>query len=164
MTLFAIEDGSGVGAEQSIEQVAEPSLAHLDLGFCDGNGVWPAVGDGPCAEVVLGRPADERTRIAQQFLVLISSWPRGVTLSAPGTATRRPGGDQTDRRPRECREQRRVHGHELDSMADGERHELAVVLRAVTVANQLEHAPRIHAPKCSTLSRHGRMPGAETST
>ncbi len=38
---------STVGAEQLIEQVAEPSLEHLDLGFCDRNGSGSAFVSNP---------------------------------------------------------------------------------------------------------------------
>ncbi|EAQ35132.1 probable conjugal transfer protein traA [Nitrobacter sp. Nb-311A] len=72
--------------DAAVEQVAEPSLEHLDLGLCDRNGVGPVIGHGPCAEVVLGRPTGERPRIAQQFLKLLRR--RRRSFSVPGTRCR----------------------------------------------------------------------------
>lgn len=56
---------SGVGAGQFIEQVAEPSLEHLNLGFHDRNGVGPVVGHGPFGEVgrSVGGPLRVRRRV-----------------------------------------------------------------------------------------------------
>ena len=48
---------SVAGREQLVEQVAEPSLEHLDLGLGDGHVLGPVVGHGPGGRIIgAGRP------------------------------------------------------------------------------------------------------------
>lgn len=65
ITHLAIENDSGVWA------TGRRTIARtLDLGFRGRNGIEPVIGDGPCGQVMLARPAGKRPRIVQQFLEL----------------------------------------------------------------------------------------------
>lgn len=68
---------SGVGAEQFIEEIAEPLLEHGDFSLGNGNRVGPVVRDGPCAEVVLGRAAHLHA-VAEKRLKLLRRCGRPV--------------------------------------------------------------------------------------
>ena len=62
---------SSARPEQLVEQVAEPRLEHIDLGFCDGHALGPVVGDGPALKIVLWRTAWKRPRFAKQRMKLL---------------------------------------------------------------------------------------------
>ncbi|MGB8364460.1 MAG: hypothetical protein WCE20_08025 [Rhizomicrobium sp.] len=61
---------SSARPEKLVEQVAEPCLEHVHLGVGDGDALGPVVGDGPRREVVLGRAAGKRPRLAEQLTKL----------------------------------------------------------------------------------------------
>ena len=62
---------SSARPEQLIEEIAEPSLEHVHLGFRDRNMLGPVVGDGPDRKVVLRRPAGKWPRVAKQRCKLL---------------------------------------------------------------------------------------------
>jgi hypothetical protein len=52
------------GREKLIEEVTEPGLEHVDLGFGDRHLVGPVVGDRPCGRILRRRPAGRRDGLA----------------------------------------------------------------------------------------------------